>query len=115
MKLNFELKLPYHFGEIVNEYLKTMQIKTKYNAYTISDELEVIECVGIIQSDGSWNYHNNYDDSELELAIVTSKNSNLGRWFTLDKEEAEKIQRENIKEWKEVLNNELLRLHIITK
>lgn len=110
MKLSFELKLPYHFGEIVNEYLKTLQFNTKYNAYTLSDKLEVVECVGIIQSDGSWNYHNNYDDSELQLAIITAPNTFLGKWFTLNESEVEKVQRENIERWKEVLNNELLRL-----
>jgi len=115
MELNFRLKLPYHFGEIVEEYLKTMQVKTKYNGYTISDKLEVVECVGIICSDGSYNYHNNYDDSELQLAIIASPNTFLGKWFTLNKSEAEKVQRENIEKWREVLNNELLRLQSLNK
>ncbi len=110
MELDFRVKLPCHFGEIVDDYLKVMSKKKAYKGYTVSDNLEVVECLGVIDSNGSWNYHNNYDDSKLELAIITSVNSTRSKWFTLDRKEAEKVQQENIERYTEILNNELLRL-----
>ena len=110
MDLKFRLKLPRYRGEIVEDYLKTMSEKVEYNGFTISDELEVVECKCIIISDGSWNYHNNYDNSQLELAIITGKNTTMGKWFTLRKEEAIVVQKENIERYKEILLNELSRV-----
>ncbi len=111
MILKFEIKLPYYKGEIVKEYLKKMTEKVEYNGFTINDNLEVVECKCTIISDGSWNYHNNYDNSQLELAIIVGKNTTRGQWFSLSKEEAINIQKENIKEYKKILANELLRLN----
>lgn len=112
MKLEHYLSTPLTYGEIVKNYLKVLQENKPYPAWTLNDNLEVIECKGLIKNNGSYNYHNNYDDSENELYII-DRSTKLKKWFSLNKEEVVKVQRENIAKWRECLEAELLRLESI--
>lgn len=112
MKLDFriEIDLPLTRGKIVEDYLKVLELNNEYAAFTVDDDLNIVNCKGSISSDGSWNYHNNYDDSENVMFVKFENNYKIQRWFTLNKSEAIKIQQENIIKWKEILNAELKRL-----
>ncbi len=110
MELKIHLKTPPTYGDIVDNYLKVLEENKEYDAWTINEAFEIIECKGSIRNNESWNHHNNYDNSENEL-YVGSKT----KWFTLNKSEAIKIQSENIQAWKAMLDNELLRLEKINQ
>ena len=103
--IEFYLKTPQTSGDIVNDYLKVLEENKEYDAWTINERLEVIECKGSIKNNESWNYHNNYDSSENELYVGTHT-----KWFSLNKGEVINIQKENISRWKLELEQELLRL-----
>lgn len=115
MEIRFYEKLPRRDGDIVKEYLKTMEENKLYDAFTINNDLEIVECKGVIRNNGSYNYHNNYDDSDNELYIKSNNNSCKydSKWFTLNKEEAIKIQQEHLAKWKEILTNENNRLDLL--
>lgn len=110
MIVKYDIKLPSYRGEIVKEYLKTLELDKRYDAWTVEENLEVVPCIGLVKNNGSWHYHHNYDDSENELAIFTDRGHYLAKWFTLDKEEAIAVQQENIKEWEKILKAELKQL-----
>ena len=73
MEINYHILKPNPFGKIVKNYLKVLKENTEYPAWTINDKLEVVKCIGMIANDGSWNYHNNYDDSEDVLYVIENK------------------------------------------
>lgn len=108
-KLKHSIDLPSHYGKIVEDYLKVLSKDTKYDAWTIDDELRVVKCKGIIKSNGSWNYHNNYDNSEDELYCIIGTQTD-SRWFTLNEKEAIQIQKKNLDKWKETIGEELTRI-----
>jgi hypothetical protein len=112
MELSLFLPLPHSNGEIVESYLKFLKLNVDYKAFTLNEKLEIIECKGIICSNKSWNYHNNYDNSENEL-FVKIGGQKIAQWFALSKDVALKIQDENIKKWKNHLMNEISRLNTI--
>ena len=114
MELKHEIKTPYPFGDTVKQYRQVLNVDVKYPAFTINDKLEIIECIGIISNNGSWNYHNNYDDSEEELFVIIN-DQKIRKWFTLSKEYALQIQNDNIRAWKNSLKKELLRLENISE
>lgn len=116
MEVKFNIKLPINRGKIVEDYLKVLKENTKYSAWTINDDLEVVPCDGIIRNNESWNYHNNYDNSESELYVVIGDRNRtyLNRWFSLNKDEVIKVQQENIINYKNMLYNEILRLDELT-
>ncbi len=101
-------------GKIVKNYLKVLKENTEYPAWTINDKLEVVKCIGMIANDGSWNYHNNYDDSEDVLYVIENK-TRTKQWFSLNKDEVIEVQKENILKWKLILEQELSRLQTLTK
>ena len=68
----------------------------------------------MIANDGSWNYHNNYDDSEDVLYVIENK-TRTKQWFSLNKDEVIEVQKENILKWKLILEQELSRLQTLTK
>jgi len=72
MQLEQNLKLPPNHGEIVEQYLKVLQRDTKYDAFTISNEFEVIECKGIICNNGRYNWRYNDDISFDEMYVYTN-------------------------------------------
>ncbi len=95
MKIDKTPALPWVNKKLVDKYLKLLSRETEYQAYSIDDDYNVIEGKGSIGSNGSYNYHNNYDDSEDTL-IFTYKNkygheNTAQKWWTLNREEAEKI------------------------
>ena len=109
MELKHYLKIPYCRGEIVSTYLKVLKENVQYEAWTIEDNMEVVRCMGIIKNNGSWNYHNNYDNSENELYVVIEKTIQA-RWFSLNRDEAITVQRNNIIKWESIINEEKNRL-----
>lgn len=109
MELKYCILTPSTRGQLVKDYLKILKDNTEYDAWTLNDKLEVVKCKGIIENNGSWNYHNNYDDSENEMFVIIDKRK-VKKWFSLNKEEVVKIQQENISKWKLILEQELSRL-----
>ena len=81
-----------YLPDIAERYLKILKEKEKYTAYAVND-YEVVEGIGTIESNGSWNYHNNYDDSvnTLHFEYLNKYNKKIKeqKWWTLSKEEAE--------------------------
>ncbi len=114
MEINYHILKPNPFGKIVKNYLKVLKENTEYPAWTINDKLEVVKCIGMIANDGSWNYHNNYDDSEDVLYVIENK-TRTKQWFSLNKDEVIEVQKENILKWKLILEQELSRLQTLTK
>lgn len=114
MELKNYLSTPSKYGKIVENYLKVLKEKTEYDAWTLNDKLEVVKCKGLIENNGSWNYHNNYDDSENEMYVIIDKQKK-NQWFSLNKEDVIKVQQENILKWKNMLQEELSRLEVISQ
>lgn len=114
MEIKHYLSTPSKYGKIVEDYLKVLKEKTEYDAWTLNEKLEVVKCKGIIENNGSWNYHNNYDDSENEMYVIIN-NQKINKWFSLNKEDVIKVQQENIIKWKNVLQEELKRLELISQ
>ncbi len=109
INLRPEIKMPYYFDkEIVNEYLKTMDRNVVYDAFTLNHNLEVVECKGIVAIN---NGYDRRDNGVKELQIITEPNCYLSKWFSLNREDVIKVQKENIKEWKLILENEIQRLN----
>lgn len=80
-----------YLPDIAERYLKILKEKEKYTAYAVND-YEVVEGIGTIESNGSWNYHNNYDDSVNTLHFqwdIKNYPRKEIKWWTLSKEEAE--------------------------
>ncbi len=114
MELKHCLSTPSNYGKIVEAYLKVLKEKTEYDAWTLNEKLEVVKCKGLIENNGSWNYHNNYDDSENKLYVIIDKKK-INKWFSLNKEDVIKVQQENILKWKNMLQEELSRLEVVSQ
>lgn len=115
MKLQFYLNTPVTYGDVVINYLKVLEENVLYDAWTITNDLEVIPCKGSIRNNGSWNHHNNYDNSENELYVTLGSLNPVKQWFSLNKTDVLKTQTENIEKWLDILNKEQSRLNDITK
>lgn len=89
--MDHKLELPYHYGEVVEERLKVLELKKKYNGFTLNEKIEIIQCECSIENDQSWNFHNNYDDSKNVL--IAGRKS---KWWTLNEQEIKKIQKVNL-------------------
>lgn len=113
MELKYYISRPPTFGKIVNDYLKVLREGHQYSAWTLNDKMEVVECKGLVENNCSWNYHNNYDDSENELYVII-ENEKIKQWFSLNKEDVVNIQQENVSKWKLILEQELSRIQEIT-
>lgn len=89
MKVTYDLKLPSYYGKEVEERLKLIDLNKMYTGYTLSDDLSIIESHGCsIGSDGSYNYHNNYDDSQNVLKVYGAH-----KWWTFREEEIVELQK----------------------
>jgi len=110
MEITHHVDLPYPYGKIVDKYKSLLEINKEYSAWTIDDNLNVVPCVGSIKSDNSYNYHKREDDSQPRLCIIKSY-AYQSRWFTLDKEEAIKVQQKNIIDYVTKISKELIRLN----
>jgi hypothetical protein len=115
MELKHKVILPSNRGQIVEDYLKVLKANTEYPVFTLDDDLEIIECKGLIANNGSWNYHNNYDDSENVLYVFLYGPTKINKWFTLNKDEAIRLQKHHITQWEATLRAELKRLKEIVK
>jgi hypothetical protein len=107
IKKEFEVYLPSSCGKIVDEYNKikhSIYLESDYvQAYSIDRNLDIIEGRGTIRSNGSWNYHNNYDDSEDVLYFrpdiwspgvkIREDAGYQESWWTTSYEEVRKIQK----------------------
>lgn len=109
MKLKYDINLPITYGQIVKDYLLKLEEKTEYEGYTLTENLEIVKCNVKISNNGNYNYHNNYDDSELELYCKLKFNYEK-HWFSLNKSEVIKLQKEKIKEWRHKLQEEIERI-----
>jgi len=91
--MKHKLKLPYHYGSVIDERLKVLERKVKYQGYTLDEELNIVQTECSIGNDGSYNYHNNYDDSKDVLKVGETH-----KWWTLNGAEIKRIQKEHIDE-----------------
>ena len=103
--MKHELNLPSHYGKNTEERLKNFNLDTKYDGYTLNDELEIVKCECSIENDGMWNYHNNYDSSQNVLKVGDEH-----KWWTPNKKEIKKIQKKHLKKALKVLSCEVKRL-----
>jgi hypothetical protein len=108
LHIKYNLDLPYHYGEIVNERLKVLDLNKKYDGFTLNENLEIVKRICSIESDGSWNYHNNYDNSENVLKI-----GSICKWWTLSEVEIKKVQKEHLDKAIKLLTEEIERLKSI--
>lgn len=85
--------------DIAKEYLKVLRRHEKYPAFTVDEDFNVVKGVGCIKSNGSFNYHNNYDDSEDTLWFNQTKESYCEKegWWTLSEVEANERRNELVK------------------
>lgn len=119
MKPDFGFDFDYYYikfpdrtsGDIVEKMLKIIERDKEYDVWTLNEKLEVVQCKGIIKNNESWNYHNNYDNSEDELYVQLNKHKGfVKQWFSLNKRAAVKAQQTNISQLKKLLQKELDRL-----
>ena len=109
IELEHIIKLPFSSGQEVVNFLKSHKINIEYDAYTINNRSEIINCKGIIENNGSWHPHHNYDNSEDEMyVIINGKLKN--QWFSVDIENVKSVLKENVDNWKLILEEELKRL-----
>lgn len=106
MNLTHNINLPPTYGKIVEEYKKQHKVGEYVPAYTVLDNLKVLEVKGIIQNNGAYHPHFNLDNSEEELFIRYGTGKIEKRWWTTDFCEAVKVRVQNINEWIEKLNRE---------
>ena len=103
--MKYKLELPYHYGKVVEERLKVLDLNKKYEGFTLNEQLEIEKCECSIENDGSWNYHNNYDDSQNVLKV-----GNVEKWWTLSEKEIKQIQKEHLDRSIKLLTDEIDRL-----
>ena len=103
-----KVKIPYHYGVVVDNMLKVLELNKTYQGFTINDNLEVIQTDCSIENNGSYNYHNNYDNSQNVLKV-----GDTSKWWTLNEKEVLKVQKENIDRNLERLNEEIKRLNLL--
>lgn len=85
----WNLKIPSKYENIIE--LKNLIGESNVNAFSIDlDTNDIVEGKGCIKSNESYNYHNNYDNSEDCMWF-----NNKQQWFTLNHDRAVVIQKEN--------------------
>ena len=114
MELRFTIETPHKADSaIIDLYLKIYDKKQEIVAYAISDDLKLIEGLGKIDTDNSWDYHNNYDDSKDVLFFKTvDKNFNTNKWhekrWSPNKQKAIDVLVEQHKLYAKFLEKEIL-------
>ena len=102
MKININLILPRVTDELIKTYSSIYKENEKVKAYSINeDTLEIVEGEGYIASDESYNYHNNYDDSENTLWFehkYWNREDWNGTWWTPSFAKAKEEQKRLLKE-----------------
>ncbi len=106
--------LPWVNDKLIKEYLTILSVNTDYTAYSIDDDYNVIAGIGTIKNNGSYNYHNNYDDSEdtLFFTYVTEYKHSISsqKWWTLNKAQAEELCLKEKAKFIELLNKTIKQL-----
>jgi hypothetical protein len=101
IKYGISANLPYKADkDIIENYLKIFKENEEYDAYSIDDNLKIVKGKGSIKNNGSWNHHNNYDDSKNELYFKEqneignpmSRNVQIAKWWTVSWEEIKGMQ-----------------------
>lgn len=105
-----QLQFTKEYWDIRKYYLDTLPKDVEYLAYSLNNNLEIVECRGIVNYEERWNYHNNYDDGDYELFVIVNNIKRKG-WFSLKREDVVAFQKVNIEIWKTTLLNELNRLN----
>ena len=98
----YNLVLPHTFGDIVDNYLSTLDIDVVYDGYTLNDDLELIEVRCLIS---------NIDDSQDELYIINEHGTYISKWWSINKLHVLKVQQDNIRIYKLYLEKELSRIN----
>jgi len=81
------------FNEEAQKYLKLLREDEVYDGYYLGDNLEILKAKCTISNDGSYNYHNNYDDSQPTLYIILDeRGTKIERWWTLSENEIKEKQ-----------------------
>lgn len=108
MQINLYVKYPYPYfnQEKVQSFLSVIGYSV-VDGYTLNDRGEIVEVKCRIANNESYNYHNNYDDSEDEMQVKIGQNDWVAQWFTLKKDEVEKAFEENLKYMQEQLQDKL--------
>ena len=104
-KTNFDVELPRADKDTEVEKYKSFDKNNKVKAYSLNQELKIEEGLGWIESDGGWNYHNNYDNSEDVMWFRIGDKVSKGKWFTTSMMELNHFRKENIKRVRLELNN----------
>ncbi len=87
----------------MQQFLKKYLQNTEYDAYAIGEDFEIIKGRGKIASNNAYNYHNNYDDSELtvwfrEVDGEFSRQWQMNVWWTDSLEEIKAIHKKVVSE-----------------
>jgi hypothetical protein len=92
MKIDiWKVNIPSHYENM--DELKNLIGNSKVKAYSINlKDNSIVAGEGWIASNESYNYHNNYDDSEDCMWFDGEQ-----QWFTLNYERVLEVQRENNK------------------
>ena len=91
-KFTYRADLPYVNTELMEKYTMIFDPDTNYKGYILNDLLEIVQREDCsIKNDGSYNYHNNYDDSENTLFVGDKK-----KFWTPSLQEITKIQQANL-------------------
>jgi hypothetical protein len=89
MKIEIYLDSPSHYENV--EEIERLIGSTKVKAYSLDlENNDIVEGLGWVASNDSYNYHNNYDDSQNVLWFEGEQ-----RWFTLNYDRALQIQKDN--------------------
>lgn len=97
------IKTPSKYDSIKD--IKNLIGNSKVKAYSIDlKDNSIVEGEGWVASNESYNYYNNYDDSE-DCMWFSKKPNSVGnqQWFTLNYEKVLEVQKENNKKIIEVL------------
>ena len=113
MKVESSLYLPSIYKNI--DILKKTNGKQEVHAYSLDEDLNILEGWGKISSNNSWDYHNNYNDSEdvMWFSYEEYLNGNKKyseKFFTTNLDEIKIIQKDLKDKWIKLLESEIERV-----
>ena len=96
--MKYKVKLPSTTENIKERYLSLLKMNEGYPAYSIDDNLDLIEGTGTIEMNDDYNYHCNTDESipELYFAYEAYPTHNHltkeKRWWTISISDAVELR-----------------------
>lgn len=87
---------------IAEVYENIFELNVHYKAFSIDEDFNIIEGIGIIRNNKSWNYHNNYDNSYNDLYFLY-KNVERQQWWAIDLKEVNAVLQQEISRVKSIL------------